>query len=135
VATFKVISGMSVPPDDTPARVGYQISRELRCFSCHGVAGSGGLPNPRSLAGFIPGWYGPDFDDLVRNREEFDSWVRQGSITRLEQNAVASFFIRRQKISMPAYQDLRPDDLLALWEYTRWLQSTNGGYLNTEKRW
>ena len=119
VAAFRASSGMSVPAADTPARRGYDLALEWKCFSCHGVAASGGLPNPRSFTGFIPGWYGPDFDDLVRSRREFDSWILEGGISRLEQNTVAAYFMRRQKIIMPKYMKAlvvkRPLSLASGW--------------------
>jgi mono/diheme cytochrome c family protein len=135
VAAFKVVSGMSVPPADTPPRRGYELARQWQCFSCHGAGGSGGLVNPRSFVGFIPGWYGADFEDLVRNREEFDTWVRKGWIPRLAGHPVASFFIRRQRIAMPAYANLQPEELDALWAYTQWLKDTGGGHRGGETPW
>jgi hypothetical protein len=92
---------MSLPEGGSPARRGYDQARRWQCFSCHGVPAAGGLPNPGSLTGFIPGWYGPDFEDLVLNREEFDAWIREGGIPRLRGSAIAAWFIRRQKIAMP----------------------------------
>jgi mono/diheme cytochrome c family protein len=123
VAAFAALSGMKVPPPGSAADRGRQLARSRRCFSCHGPAGSGGLPNPGSLAGFIPGWYGPDFRDLVRDRDEFDSWVLRGRIPRLEANPVARWFVRRQRLAMPAYRDLSADERSELWAYASWLES------------
>lgn len=128
VATFKVLSGMTRPEAGTAERRGYELARSKRCFSCHGPAGSGGYPNPGSFAGFIPGWYGPDFRELVRSREEFDAWIRNGEIPRLTESRVASFFIRRQRVPMPAYQDLTQGELDDLWAYVGWLGETGGGH-------
>jgi mono/diheme cytochrome c family protein len=128
VAAFKVLSGMVAPPRGTPARSGYDLARERKCFSCHGPGGSGGLTNPGSWTGFIPGWYGAEFDDLVRNPEEFDSWVRDGSIARLANHPIARYFIDRQRISMPGYRDLTAGQLDDLRAYVRWLKETDGGH-------
>ena len=76
---------------------------------------------------FIPGWYGADFRDLVRGRAEFDSWIREGRIPRLQANPLARRFLRRQKISMPGYRELSDPDLDALWAYAEWLDRTGGG--------
>ncbi len=126
-AAFLVISGMSRPQDDTPEAKGYDVAEKRRCFSCHGPGGSGGLPNPRSFTGFVPGWYGADFADLVRDRGEFDHWTREGSLPRLEANRAAAWFIERQRLKMPAYRDLPADELDALWAYVAWLGKTRGG--------
>ena len=127
VATFKVLSGTSVPATESDARRGLDLASEWRCFQCHGAAGSGGAANPGSFAGFIPGWYGPDFDDLVRSRREFDEWILEGSISRLDDRAIASYFTRRQRVSMPAYGELSESDLDDLWAYVLWLRATDGG--------
>lgn len=127
VAAFRVLAGMSPPPAGSPERRGLELTRKWNCTSCHGVAGSGGLSNPGSFAGFVPGWYGADFDDLVRDRTEFDRWVREGSIPRLRDHPVASFFIERQVLQMPAYPAMTDDELDALWAYIKWLAETDGG--------
>lgn len=127
VAAFKVLSGMSRPAADSAARRGYDLARHWECFSCHGAAGSGGLSNPGSFTGFIPGWYGADFEEMVETREEFDGWIRHGSIERLLNNPLPAFFMRRQRISMPTYTDFETEDLDNLWAYMQWLAETEGG--------
>jgi len=133
VAAFKVLSDMSHPPAGGPEARGLELARSWGCFSCHGPAGSGGLPNPGSFTGFIPGWYGADYRDLVRGREEFNRWIRSGAIPRLTRNRLASYFILRQRIQMPAYRNLTPSQLDDLWAYARWLERTGGG-VNAEQK-
>ena len=128
VATFKVLSGMVLPVKAERARAGYELARDRNCFSCHGPAGSGGLPNPGSFVGFIPGWYGAGFDDLVRDRQEFEDWIRDGSIPRLAEHPIAGYFLTRQRISMPRYRDLTPEQIEDLWAYVQWLEETDGGH-------
>ena len=95
--------------------------------------GSGGFPNPGSFAGFVPGWYGADFKDLVRDRSEFDGWVRTGTSQRLAKNRAAVYFMSRQKIGMPDYRTFTDADLDALWSYTRWLAGTEGGTVSRKE--
>lgn len=135
VAAFKVLSGMNLPAPDSPERRGYEVARTWRCFSCHGPAGSGGFSNPRSFAGFIPGWYGADFKDLVRSRAEFDTWIQEGAIPRLARNPIASLFVRRQRVPMPAYKNLTSRDRDDLWAYVQWLDETDGGYKGGGNPW
>ena len=135
VATFKVLAGMVAPERGTSARAGYDLAREWGCFSCHGPAGSGGLPNPGSFTGFVPGWYGADFRDLVRSRQEFDAWILDGSIPRLREHPIAGFFLERQRLPMPAYQKMTQEQLDSLWNYTRWLSETDGGHLAEPVSW
>ena len=126
VAAFRVLSGMSRPQTDTLEWRGWKIARRWKCFACHGPAAAGGVSNPGSFAGFIPGWYGPDFDDLVRDRTEFDAWIRDGEIGRLERSRLASYFTRRQRTQMPPYANLTDEELDELWAYSRWLAETGG---------
>jgi mono/diheme cytochrome c family protein len=135
VATFKVLSGMVAPARDTPARSGYELAREWGCFSCHAPGGSGGLPNPGSFTDFIPGWYGADFRDLVRDREEFNMWILDGTIPRLSRNPIARYFLARQKIAMPPYAELTTEQLDGLWAYTVWLAETDGGHRGEILQW
>jgi mono/diheme cytochrome c family protein len=127
LAAFEVLSGMKRPADDTAEGRGYQVAQSRQCFSCHGPGGSGGFPNPGSFTGFIPGWYGADFRDLVRSREEFETWIRTGTISRLSNHPVASIFIRRQRLKMPPYRNLTSAEREDLWSYVSWLGRTRGG--------
>jgi hypothetical protein len=126
-SAFKVLSGMVGPASGTAEERGFGLARTWGCFSCHGPGGSGGLPNPGSLAGFIPGWYGADFADLVRNRGEFDAWVHDGGTPRVRGNPVARYYMTRQRIQMPAYSSFKTAELDDLWAYTRWLERSGGG--------
>jgi len=128
VAAFKVLSRMTLPPEGSAPRRGLELVERWDCTSCHGPAGSGGRPNPGSLTGFIPGWYGADFEDLVRDRAEFDAWVREGTTARLGSSRLASYFLRRQRLSMPAYGDFAAEELDDLWAYVLWLGETQGGH-------
>ena len=125
-AAFMALSAMILPASDSAAGRGRRLARDRGCGSCHGPAGSGGRPNPRSFTGFIPGWYGTDFEDLVRDRAEFDEWIRTGSLERLARWP-ASWFLGRQTISMPAYPELSPAELDDLWAYVSWLSESGGG--------
>jgi len=135
VATFKVLSGMIGPARGTSAKAGHDLAREWKCFSCHGAAGSGGLPNPGSFTGFIPGWFGADFNDLVGDRSEFDAWIRDGTIPRLSGHPIAKYFLARQRVTMPAYREITPDQLDTLWAYAQWLRETDGGHRGEIAPW
>ncbi|MDX1644521.1 MAG: c-type cytochrome [Thermoanaerobaculia bacterium] len=104
---------------------GREIARREGCLSCHGLEGAGGLPNPGSLGGFVPGFLGRNFEDLVASRAEFDEWVKTGTVQRLEANPLVSWFWRRQTVSMPAYgETLTDDDLDRLWDWVVALRET-----------
>ncbi len=100
------------------AAAGRELAREQGCDACHGVGGSGGVPNPGSLGGFIPGFLGGNFADLVRDEAEFREWVEEGTSSRLAANPFIRYFWRRQAIQMPAYrEELTDDEIGRLWSW------------------
>lgn len=103
-------------PDEPEVAAGRELAREHGCIACHGIEGSGGLANPGSLGGFVPGFAGRNFDDLVEDEDEFREWIRTGTSRRLEGNPIVRWHWRRQRISMPAYGDALTDEELGhLW--------------------
>ncbi len=120
-----VVEGLEVAGGQAAA-VGRDLARQQGCISCHGLEGAGGLSNPRSIGGFIPGFLGKNFVDLVQSRAEFDQWVRTGTLERLERNPIARRVLRRQAIAMPAYGDSLSDaDLDSLWA---WVEAARAAY-------
>lgn len=107
-------------PDGAEVENGRALASKHGCLSCHGVEGSGGLPNPGSLGGFIPGFLGRNFTDLVRDEEEFRHWVLDGTLPRLEKNPLVRYFWRRQQLTMPAYRgQLEDNEIRQLWAWVR----------------
>src|SRR5207245_6121649 len=122
VAYFVVVS-QTAPVDDPRAARGRNLVRQNRCESCHGIGGGGGVPNPGSLKGEVPGWLGEDYTELVRDDGELRQWILQGGIERFARDRLASFFLTRQRLQMPAYRAaLAPEDADAIGAYIRWLR-------------
>jgi mono/diheme cytochrome c family protein len=120
---------LQVPPEGPVAR-GQEISAKFGCESCHGIAGSGGVRNPRSLTGAVPGWTGADFDHLSSGRTEFGEWVRDGRSVRMRNDRLASIFLDRANLQMPAFRGvLKEGDVDDLWAYVLWLRSTRSAPL------
>jgi mono/diheme cytochrome c family protein len=122
VAYLRGASELLYPPEGSTAESGGELAHDLGCFACHGAMGSGGMANPGSLKGYIPGFYGPDFGELVRDDTELRAWIADGAIPRLSDDPLASFFLQRQRIEMPAYkQYLSAEQIDALVAYVRWI--------------
>lgn len=118
---LRAVSGLVTPPDELAAQ-GQEVAYRFGCFHCHGPMGAGGNQNPGALKGYIPGWWGSDFRDLVRNDDELRNWVRDGEVPRLRENAFARYFLERQRVYMPAYRNFMNDTQLhALVRYIRWI--------------
>lgn len=95
---------------------GEELARRWGCYACHGELGQGGVGNPGSLKGYIPGFFGTDFRALTRNgdRNDLREWIRHGRSEFIWNQGFAGFypfrfFDARQVIRMPAYGD-RLDD-------------------------
>lgn len=127
VALVKTIGAYGRPEMTSQAREGLTTARRLGCFGCHRVGGLVGTPNPGAFKGYIPPWRGADFEDLVRSREELREWILDGRIERLESNALAHFFTRRQTVQMPAYRSWVNDaELEGLMSYVEWVSRSEG---------
>ena len=121
LAYIRAASGLITPPDALAAQ-GQDLAYRLGCFQCHGPMGAGISRNIGSLKGYIPGWWGNDFRDLVRNDDELRDWILGGEIARVRDNPIAHYFMRRQRVYMPAYRDFITDaQLQALMRYVRWV--------------
>ncbi len=80
-----------------------------QCFSCHGDLGQGGVANPGSLKGYVPGFFGRDYDVLTRNDdpEVVREWIREG-VPRFFHQGIgrlrpALWFTERQRVQMPGF--------------------------------
>ncbi len=124
VAYAAAVEGVGLPGGEA-VEAGRALARRHGCLSCHGVEGSGGLPNPGSMGGFVPGFGGRNFTDLVRDEDEFREWVLDGTLSRLESRAVVRYFWRRQTIAMPAYRgELSDEEVAQLWAWVQAVRAT-----------
>jgi mono/diheme cytochrome c family protein len=124
VVYLRATSGQILPAGDPQAFRGAELAIDLECFTCHGPLGAGGVANPGSFKGYVPGFWGTDFDDLVRDDAELREWLTDGRIDRIADHPIGGWFFRRQALTMPAYGDrLSPADLDALVAYVRWIRA------------
>jgi mono/diheme cytochrome c family protein len=127
LAAFVLAADGYLVPLEGPVARGSQLCAKFACESCHGVGGSGGVPNPRSFTLHVPGWVGPDFPHLVSGKEEFRRWVLDGRSPRLAADRAASFFLDRANLYMPAFRgSLSDDEVDAIWAYVSWLRRHAG---------
>jgi Cytochrome c, mono- and diheme variants len=109
------------------AIAGDRLSRQHGCYACHGELGQGGVRNPASFKGYIPGFFGKDFLELTDGgkRGEIAHWIEHGRGRAIESGVtgrVAKKFLEGQAIGMPAYKDrLNAAETAVLVEYLLWL--------------
>src|SRR5436309_10750555 len=123
LVTYFMAVSQTAPVEDPQAARGRDLVRQHRCESCHGTGGSGGVPNPGSLKGYVPGWLGEDYTELVRDDAELHQWVLEGGIERFARDRLAGYFLERQRLHMPTYRTaLAPEDADAIGAYIHWLR-------------
>ncbi|HEY8993284.1 MAG TPA: c-type cytochrome [Lacunisphaera sp.] len=86
------------------------LSRRNGCYQCHGELGQGGVANPQSFKGYIPGFQGKDFLKLTANgdRAEILHWIDHGRGQAVETGLLgrlAKRYLDRQAIPMPGYRE------------------------------
>ena len=124
VQPFGSVHFTAAPPEGSGASRGYDVAVKYGCFNCHGAEGRGTAPNPRSFKGYIPGFWGADFEELVRDDEELQRWIEKGDIARISGHPIGGWFFSRQAIKMPAFERfLAPEDTEALMAYVRWVHT------------
>ncbi len=125
VAYVKSVAWFDTPPSDL-VETGRDEALINGCFGCHGPSGQGRLLNPGSFKGYVPGWDGADFRELVKNDGELEEWILDGISQRFKRNPGAQVFLKRQVIQMPAYRDrLSKEQLDALIAYINWIQDSS----------
>lgn len=123
LAAYVLAADGYLVPADGPVARGASLSGKFGCEGCHGVGGSGGVSNPRSFTGMVPGWTGPAFEHLVSGEPEFREWVLQGRSRQMAASRAASFFLNRANLYMPAFRSsLSEADTSDLWAYVQWLR-------------
>ncbi len=121
VAFVAAVAEVNAPAKGDAAE-GYAVAARSGCFRCHGPGGLGGVDNPGSFAGYIPGWRGRGYRALVRDRGELIEWIRDGHPRRIEEGFLIRTLLERQQLHMPAYGDhLTGAEIDALAAYIAWL--------------
>lgn len=123
VAYVKGVSAFYPGMPDS-ARKGMEAAQAAGCFGCHGPSGRGGIRNPGSFKGIIPGWDDPGLADLTRNGSETEEWIRTGTLKRLEANGIAHHFLHAQRVQMPAYDTLLSEERIGdIGRFINWLRN------------
>ena len=110
-------------PEMEDAAEGREIASNHGCFGCHGPEGRGLNDNPLAFKGYIPSWEGSDYDELVRNDDEFIQWVKNGIIERFQKNPAAAHFSMEQVVQMPSFKHVLSDEeIIKIRAYVKWLR-------------
>src|SRR5689334_7565510 len=66
----------------TPAERGFRVALRAGCFHCHGPNGTGGVKNPGSEDGEVPGFSGGTPMMWVKNEQEMREYILDGAPAR-----------------------------------------------------
>jgi len=115
VTAVAALEGLIGVPEDPELAAGHDVAAQMGCFGCHGPLGAGGVPNPGSLPGEVPGWLGRS---LRARGAEAGRVLRDGS--RPVRLPLPGF--SGPLLEMPAYGDrLDSTELELLLGYVEWL--------------
>lgn len=102
---------------------GELLAHKYHCFQCHGQLGQGGFMNSKSLKGYVPGYFGLDFELLTGNADpvSVNEWIKYGTNSTILKKPItgriAKFFFERQAVHMPSYKSLEPKEIDILTNY------------------
>jgi len=109
--------------DDKMLNPGEVLARKYHCFNCHGPLGQGGFKNAKSFKGYVPGYFGRDFNILTKNGdpESVRQWIKYGIDPDVLKNPitrpVAQYYFDRQAIRMPSFKSLDANEIDILVDY------------------
>ncbi len=115
-----VLTGLAGIPEDPELAAGHDIARQMECFRCHGPLGSGGVANPGSLSGAVPGWMRPDAGKALSSPDAFAALLQSGATPK----RVPLPWVPGPVLRMPAFGpklDSTETDLLR--RYLVWLHN------------
>ena len=101
---------------------GYRVAESKGCFTCHGPAGTRGMPNPGYGFDDVPNWVG-EMTMYAQSEEEIREWILDGVTPRFKSSRMARFFLERQPIKMPAYRGhITEEQVDRIIDYIHWLR-------------
>lgn len=108
---------------------GEHLARKHYCFACHGLFGQGGNKNSGSLKGYIPGWFGRDFDILTNNGDAkaVREWIQNGMYNKVINEpilgSIARHYIEQQEFQMLELSTMPENELKLLVSYVLAIRS------------
>ncbi|NOZ95203.1 MAG: hypothetical protein GXP47_10760 [Acidobacteria bacterium] len=121
VVATGVLTGILGVPEDQELAAGRDIVAQMGCGSCHGALGGGGVANPGSLTGAVPGWYGRSFAALQRKEGGLETLLQDGG--RQRKSLIPG--VPPPLLNMPPYGErLDSVEMDLLVRYLEWLHDT-----------
>ena len=113
---YPALRGLVLRVEVTPGASGYRIALRSGCFNCHGPNGTGGVKNPGSTDGEVPGFSGGTQMMWVKSAQELREYILDGAPARKRADPKYRQQMVSQLLAMPAFRgflsDRDVDDLL-----------------------
>jgi mono/diheme cytochrome c family protein len=104
----------------TPVKRGYQVALRAGCFDCHGPGGGGGVANPGSDDGEVPGLSGGTPMMWAKSEQEVLEYILDGAPAAKRAAARHHEQMKGQLLAMPAYRGyLSAGEIEDLMSYVR----------------
>ena len=104
VLTYPIVRDLVLMVEVTAAERGYRIALRSGCFNCHGANGAGGVKNPGSKDGEVPGFSGGTPMMWVKNEDELREYILDGAPARKRADPQYRQQIASQLLAMPAFR-------------------------------
>ncbi len=118
------LTGLVGIPEDEELAAGHDVARDMGCFGCHGPLGAGGIENPGSFAGEVPGWYGAAFRRAASRPGGIAGVIRDGS----RPSRVPVPGLKGPVLAMPGFGSrLDSTEMDVLVGYLQWLHENPPG--------
>jgi mono/diheme cytochrome c family protein len=99
---------------------GFKVAESHGCFTCHGVGGHRGMPNPGHGLDDIPPWSGGILMMYADNEGEIREWIQDGMPKRVRADPEQMKLRQGAAIAMPSFRDvLSKRDLTAVVAYVK----------------
>ena len=97
----EVSAGLIGEVDEPEVIIGLTIAGEMGCFDCHGPMGAGGVANPGTVGGWVPGFFGTSFTQQSESLDGIEGIIRTG------RPAPRAWWMpwKRPALDMPTYGD------------------------------
>src|SRR5437899_1137856 len=90
--------------EETPAVRGLHVAQRAGCFGCHGPNGGGGVKNPGSSDGEVPGFSEGTPMMWVKSDDEVREYILDGWPKRKANDPTYKEKTKNQLLFMPAYR-------------------------------
>ncbi|MDY6932685.1 MAG: nitrous oxide reductase accessory protein NosL [Spirochaetota bacterium] len=105
-------------------KLGRIVAEYNSCFVCHGIDGVGGIRNPGSNNGYIPGWNTEEFNQHINSKATLKEMILNSITDEMRKDSKRMAGREKGRLKMPAWKGfIKGKELHALTNYIWSLRS------------